>query len=135
MLPQRLKEIRKERHIRQEEVADFLGVKRQTYSAYERGVSVPDSLTLKRLSDFFDVSIEAFFTDFGTENSFMAQQQKLIMLARKAQRIPLEQRERLMRNFEENIDMYLDAADHHASNDSQLESEDPLTSPHDRRVS
>ncbi|MFV0401898.1 MAG: helix-turn-helix domain-containing protein [Oscillospiraceae bacterium] len=110
MLSQRLREIRKERGIRQEEVADFLGVKRQTYSAYERAVSVPDSLTLKKLADYFDVSTEDFFFDIGErDDSIEAQERQMVLLARKTQKIPVEQREKLIRNFEENIELYLEA--------------------------
>lgn len=109
MLAKRLREIRKERGLRQEEVANFLDVKRQTYSAYERAVSVPDSLTLKKLADFFDVTIDEFFFDPTTDNSLEAQERKIVLLARKTKRIPPEQRERLFKNFEHNIDLYLDA--------------------------
>jgi len=109
MLSKRLKEIRRERGIRQEETSQFLGVKRQTYSAYERGVSVPDSLTLKKLADYFDVSIEAFFHDPEGEDSLALQEQQLLLLARKVNKIPKNQRERLIKNFEENIELYLEA--------------------------
>ena len=109
MLAKRLREIRKERGLRQEEVADHLGVKRQTYSAYERAVSVPDSLTLKKLADFFDVTVDEFFFDPTEDASLEAQERKVTLLARKTKRIPPDQRERLFRNFEANIDLYLDA--------------------------
>lgn len=113
MLGNHLQAIRKSKKINQEEVARYLDVKRQTYSAYERGVSVPDSLTLKKLADFFEVSTEYFFdyegniaTRSGAQN---AQEEKLLMLARRAQKIPPDLRERILRNFEENIDIYLEA--------------------------
>ena len=109
MLPKRLKQVRRGLGIRQEEVSQFLGVKRQTYSAYERGVSTPDSITLKKLADYFDVSIEVFFHDPEQDDSLILQEQQLLLLARKASRIPKDRRERLIRNFEENIDMYLEA--------------------------
>ena len=105
--------VRKSKRINQEEVARYLDVKRQTYSAYERGVSVPDSLTLKKLADFFEVSIEYFFdyegnvmNGSGAQNE---QEEKLLMLARRAEKIPTALRERILRNFEENIDGYLEA--------------------------
>jgi Predicted transcriptional regulators len=106
MLAQRLKQIRSERKITQDEVAQFLGVKRQTYSAYERSVSVPDSLTLKKLADYYEVSTEEFFAPPDTQSR---QEQRMLLLARKAQRIPEEQRDRLIRNFEENLELYLEA--------------------------
>ena len=113
MLGKRLQDVRKAKKINQEEVARFLDVKRQTYSAYERGVSVPDSITLKRLADFFEVSIEYFF-DYGGNITGQSgaqneQEEKMLMLARRAAKIPPELRERLLRSFEENVDGYLEA--------------------------
>jgi len=110
MLGDRLKKIRKSKKITQDEIAGFLGVKRQTYSAYERGVSVPDSLTLKKLADYFEVSTDFFFHSSG-ENPPLAQnaqEQKLLLLARKAERIPNAQRELLINSFENDIKMCLD---------------------------
>jgi len=115
MLGQKLQSIRKSKKMNQEEVAYFLDVKRQTYSAYERGVSVPDSLTLKKLADFFGISIEYFFDyDGNRENPSGArneQEEKLLLLSRRAQKIPQGARERIIRNFEETIDVYLSAMD------------------------
>lgn len=112
MLAEKLRKIRKEKKITQEEISQFLGVKRQTYSAYERSVSTPDSLTLKKLADYFGVSTEYFFSEDGISHSDGAQneqEQKLLLLARRAQQIPESQREKILRNFEENIELYLDA--------------------------
>lgn len=39
-------------------MANFLNVKRQTYSAYERGISTPDAITLDKLANFFDCTID-----------------------------------------------------------------------------
>lgn len=106
-----LKNIRKSKKITQDEIADFLGVKRQTYSAYERAVSVPDSLTLKKLADYFGVSTDYFFNSedeepVGAQN---VQEKRLLVLARRAEIIPPAQRDRLIKSFEDNIDMYLEA--------------------------
>ena len=113
MIGKRLQVVRKSKRINQEEVARYLDVKRQTYSAYERGVSVPDSITLKKLADFFEVSTEYFFNYEGNMVSRSGaqneQEEKLLMLARRAEKIPLVLRERILRNFEENIDGYLEA--------------------------
>ncbi|MDL2233161.1 helix-turn-helix domain-containing protein [Ruminococcaceae bacterium OttesenSCG-928-L11] len=111
MLGERLKRIRKGKRITQDEIAGYLGVKRQTYSAYERGVSIPDSLTLKKIADYFEVSTDYFFqsTEENPPLAQNAQEKKLLLLARRAERIPSAQRDRLIRSFEENIDMFLDA--------------------------
>jgi len=113
MIGKRLQAARKSRKINQEDVARHLDVKRQTYSAYERGVSVPDSLTLKKLADLFEVSTEYFFEYQGNITSRSGaqneQEEKLLMLSRRAEKIPPALRERILRNFEENIDVYLEA--------------------------
>lgn len=110
MLGKRLKKIRKEKKITQEEISNYLGVKRQTYSAYEREVSVPDSLTLKKLADYFGVSTDYFFLDESSPpmGANTPQEQQLLLLARRAERIPQHQRDRLFKSFEDNIDLYLE---------------------------
>lgn len=57
MIKDTLKRIRKAKGYTQDDVANFLNVKRQTYSSYERGVSLPDIETIKKLTYFFNVSI------------------------------------------------------------------------------
>ncbi|MCL2578952.1 MAG: helix-turn-helix transcriptional regulator [Oscillospiraceae bacterium] len=113
MLGKQLQTARKQKKFNQDDVARYLDVKRQTYSAYERGVSVPDSLTLKKLADFFEVSTEYFFEYAGNITSRSGaqneQEEKMLMLSRRADKIPPPLRERLLRNFEESIDGYLEA--------------------------
>ena len=53
-----LKKIRGSKGITQDEIAEVLEVKRQTYSAYERGVTVPDAICIKKLADFLEVSAD-----------------------------------------------------------------------------
>lgn len=110
MLPDRLKEIRKKLKMTQDEVAEHLGILRQSYSAYERGVSVPDARQLKRLADYFDVSTDFFFGGLSPElkSAQNAQEQRLLTIARKASGIPEKQREKLIRGFEANIDVFLE---------------------------
>ena len=42
MLGNRLKELRTSKKMTQDDMANLLNIKRQTYSAYERGISFPD---------------------------------------------------------------------------------------------
>ena len=111
MLKDALRKIRKERRITQDEVATFLGVMRQTYSAYERGVSMPDALTLKKLADYFEVTTDYFFGGINPEldSAQNPQEEKLLLLARRTDQIPPQQREKLIKSFEDNIDLYLEA--------------------------
>ena len=62
MLETFLKLSRLNRRLTQDDVASFLNVKRQTYSAYERGASVPDALTLQKLAEYFNVTSDYLLT-------------------------------------------------------------------------
>lgn len=58
MLQDNLLSLRKMKHLSQEEVAEQIGVSRQTISKYETGEAVPDIEKCKRLSDIFEVSLD-----------------------------------------------------------------------------
>mgnify|MGYP000845715916 FL=1 len=53
-----LVELRKYHDFSQEELADMIGVSRQTLSKYETGESLPDIEKCKRLADVFGVTID-----------------------------------------------------------------------------
>ncbi len=55
---ERLKELRKERGLYQKDIANYLEVDRTTYVKYETGASEPDTETLSKLADFFNVSLD-----------------------------------------------------------------------------
>ena len=54
----RLKELRIKKNLRQEDVAQMLGVERSTYTKYESGASKPKNETLVELSNFYNVSVD-----------------------------------------------------------------------------
>ena len=54
----RLKDLRKERKLTQNEIAKILGTKQRTYSHYENGTRKIPITLLIRLSDYYNVSIE-----------------------------------------------------------------------------
>ncbi|MDE3837895.1 XRE family transcriptional regulator [Bacillus methanolicus] len=58
MLAERLVKLRKENNYTQQRVADFLGITRPAYTAYERGTRQPDYDILTKLADFYDVSVD-----------------------------------------------------------------------------
>ena len=68
--PSRLKELRKERQLRQEDLAFDLNVSRQTISKYERGQRQPDYRMLIEIADYFQVSLDYLFgrTDIKSIN-------------------------------------------------------------------
>lgn len=59
----RLRELRMAFGFTQEDVARSLSVSRSTYSYYELGTTRPDPATLGRLSAYYDVPVEVFYTE------------------------------------------------------------------------
>ena len=72
MLGDRLKEIREERKVTQEEMATFLGIKRQSYSNYERNASIPDAITLGKIADYLDTSCDYLLGKYDDKKSITA---------------------------------------------------------------
>jgi transcriptional regulator with XRE-family HTH domain len=58
LLQERLRKLREYKELTQQDLADFLGITRPAYTAYESGRRQPDHETLSRLADFFDVSVD-----------------------------------------------------------------------------
>lgn len=57
-LAERLGSLRKERHLRQEDVASALGIATLTYQRYEYGDRDPQSAVICALADFYQVSAD-----------------------------------------------------------------------------
>ena len=57
----RIEEIRRERGIRQDEIAKAMGVSRQTISSLENGRYNPSIMLAYRLAKYFDMMIEDVF--------------------------------------------------------------------------
>ena len=53
---QRIKQLRKEKNLKQQQLADQFSVKLRTYQGYEYGESYPEVAKLVAIADFFDVS-------------------------------------------------------------------------------
>ena len=62
-LGDRMRVIRLDHGLKQSDVAEALHVSRSTYSYYETGISRPDPLVLAKLANFYDLSINAFFSE------------------------------------------------------------------------
>lgn len=58
ILGENIRRLRKEKNINQKELASNLHTLRQTVSAYERGVTLPDVFMLIMIADFFGVSLD-----------------------------------------------------------------------------
>lgn len=80
----RFKELRKEKNIRQTELAKMLGVKQTAVSKWESGVAVPGAEKLSALADFYDVSVDYILgrTKFyypDKVGEFLAEDEKLLV--------------------------------------------------------
>lgn len=53
-----IRNLRKKHGMSQKDLADKLNIRRQTVSAYEREVSIPDIYTLIRVADIFSISLD-----------------------------------------------------------------------------
>jgi len=60
-LKNRLEEIRKQRGIKQEELAEILAVSRQTIGSLENGRYNPSIILAFKIARYFDMSIEEMF--------------------------------------------------------------------------
>ena len=52
-----IKKLREEQNFTQEQLAELIPISRQAISKWERGLAIPDSSVLLRLSDIFEISI------------------------------------------------------------------------------
>lgn len=58
LLGERLKKFRTSRNMIQSEVADIVGVTKETISAYEKGSRSPSTEVLQKLADLFETSMD-----------------------------------------------------------------------------
>jgi len=72
MFKDNLVELRKIHEMSQEELADIIGVSRQTLSKYETGESLPDIEKCKSIADAFGVSIDDLLSYEPQENMGLA---------------------------------------------------------------
>lgn len=74
----RIKELRKSKGLTQAELATKLGVTRQAVSLYEKGQRKPKIETLKKLADYFGVSVPYIKGELDTE--YLEKMVELLML-------------------------------------------------------
>lgn len=58
MLSSRLKHLRKINNKTQKQVADFIGITRPAFTAYEIGKREPDNKILQKIADYFEVTTD-----------------------------------------------------------------------------
>jgi transcriptional regulator with XRE-family HTH domain len=69
----RIKGLREEKNMSQEELADKIGVSKQMVSHYENGINVPRGKKIKLLAKVFGITEEEFYTSQSTSNLTDAQ--------------------------------------------------------------
>ncbi len=63
MFSENLKNLRKQKGLSQEELAERLHVVRQTISKWEKGLSIPDANLLIRIAEIFETSVSTLLGD------------------------------------------------------------------------
>ncbi len=59
MIGEKIQRFRKEAHMSQEELAERIGVSRQTVAKWENGTTVPDIYACMAMTDVFEISLDA----------------------------------------------------------------------------
>lgn len=97
MFGTRLHTLRKERKLRQEDMAKQLGIARTTYAMYEQGNREPDYNTLIKLSNFFKVSIDYLLGTTEIRQIIEVQDSELYQWFKDIKNAPVQKREELKR--------------------------------------
>lgn len=58
IIGENIKRLRRQNGLKQETLAGKLNIKRQTLSAYERGVTLPDIYVLRHIADLFSITLD-----------------------------------------------------------------------------
>jgi transcriptional regulator with XRE-family HTH domain len=69
LFSKRLRKIRRERDVTLKTLADFLGIKNQSVSVYEKGGGYPTTENLLKLAKFFDISVDFLLGRTDNPNS------------------------------------------------------------------
>ncbi len=68
MLGKRIKQLREEKDLSQQKLADILGVSQQAVAKWESSKSEPDSAMLMRISNLFNISMDYLFGKTNIRN-------------------------------------------------------------------
>ena len=102
----------KEKHVSAYKVSKETGVHQSTLSDWKRGKATPKVDKLQKIADYFNVPVSVFFeneqkeipADKGSED----EDDDFVVLARHMKKIPEKERQRIIKNFHETVDMYLE---------------------------
>ena len=89
----------------QSDLVTYFGITASTVSDWCNAKKFPRVDKVQQLADYFGVKK----SDLIEENTINQSERKLLLLARHLEKIPEEKRQTLISNFENTIEMYLDA--------------------------
>ena len=69
---QRLKDLREDKDLRQEDIAEVLGISQTVYSRYERGFQIIPVIHLLKLADYYQVSADYILGRTNTSKPYPA---------------------------------------------------------------
>jgi repressor LexA len=96
---ERLRMVREQRNLSQKQVADYLGITSQAYGYYERGERNPGSDNLRKLANYFDVSVDYLL---GRDHGNQTSNRVVPLLGSVPAGVPIE----AIEDVEEYIDIY-----------------------------
>lgn len=103
-----------EKGVKPGRAADEIGISRATVTNWKKNGYSPRRDILKKIAQYFGVSVDLLLDQSEQkENPDLqkteADDDDFVVLARHMQKIPEKERQRIIKNFRETVDMYLDA--------------------------
>ena len=103
-----------EKGVKPGRAADEIGISRATVTNWKKNGYSPRRDILKKIAQYFGVSVDLLLDQSQQkENPDLqkteADDDDFVVLARHMQKIPEKERQRIIKNFRETVDMYLDA--------------------------
>lgn len=76
----KLKELRKEKSLNQEDLSKFLNIAKSTYCGYELGTSEPNMETLIKLADFYNVTLDYLVgRQYNNDIGYLNEQERMLL--------------------------------------------------------
>lgn len=103
-----------EKGVKPGRAADEMGISRATVTNWKKNGYSPRRDILKKIAQYFGVSVDLLLDQSEQKESpdlekTEADDDDFVVLARHMQKIPEKERQRIIKNFLETVDMYLDA--------------------------
>ena len=86
-ISERIKNLRKEKSLNQEELGKILGISRRSISAIENGETDLSTQQIKAISELFNVTTDYLLNGTKTENTISETEKEIIQLVRKDEEI------------------------------------------------